>query len=117
MRVYFTEQQADAIIDRLDAYDAIADALGISGVEDNTTFTCSIDLLASGLKTDRSISMPLTDMEKAILSDCIEGSTWVAHYMDGPYHNARSRGSYRTLTNAAAKLRELGVEINIIPSA
>lgn len=117
MRVYFTERQADALIDRLDAYDAIADALGISGVEAWTSFETCVDIIASNLKAAKFVSGPLSEMEKAILSDCIEGSTWVAKEMDGPYHTPASIGAYRTLKNTTKKLRELGVEVNSIPYA
>lgn len=110
-KAYFTPAQIDAILHRLECPDCIADALDA----DLSAVQSWCDLHASTLKAGGFITAPVTDLEREILADAVEGSTWAVDDADGtPQAHA---GRVRALRAAAEKLRGLGVEIGEVPTA
>lgn len=63
---------------------------------------------------DDYIEEPLSEVEKAILSVCVENTTWLQPYID--CQPELLGVAKKTLRDLAAKLETLGIEVNHIPN-
>jgi hypothetical protein len=105
--IEFTKAQADAVSHRLDLFDIFAQVFAdtdgmehLAGAADERAREMSVELYLTGAVTVD----PGSELDEAILSDCIDGSTWVAVH-DTTGADPRSvAGAIKSLTNAARKI-------------
>ena len=115
---YFTESQVEAILDRLAGN---ADAL-IQCVTDRgfplEEVRQAQQFLAATLTTTWKLPVELSPVEKAVVQDAIEGSTYAASLYDetGMQPQRAYAGRSRSLRNAARRLKaDFGVLITSVP--
>ncbi len=106
MKIAFTQSEIDILDHRLQVPDAIADAL-----ESDFPHTGDVQDLVRQLchyvKIDRAIeAVALPELEKAILADALEGSTFFASSEDALALGEISRGQLLNWHNAANSLEQ-----------
>ena len=78
--------ETEALLDRLELGDCISQALtdycegetpAVSESLEEVWARC--DQLATLIRSSRSIPVELTELDRSILSECVEGSTWHCH--------------------------------------
>lgn len=111
--IVITDKMMGAIMFMLDNRPIMVDRLtpkwGRAKVEE------SIDRLYDPIE-DREIPEVLTDVDKDVLRECVEGSLWVGAYArHGPSaaHLSEARATLRDLSRL---LEPMGIEINHIPA-
>ena len=79
--IRLTPKQAEALQHRLDVPDCLFEALeGLEALhETQESFDACVEALSAKVKKRRLDPDALTDLEKAILIDCVEGSVLVAN--------------------------------------
>ena len=105
-----TDRQELALLHRLELVDCLAEVLsddseGPAKWTSATVEAAAWRLLAYLKKNHELPHGGVSELEKAILVDCVEGSTWVAGVTDLPQHRA---GAIRTLRSLAEKMVKLG---------
>ena len=111
--IKLTKQQASLIDHRLTASDALVEVMGetfgyaIEDVED------SIELLTQMVAKCQLDVDNLSPIDREVLIDCIEGSTWVA------CESNRSERHYAAactvMENISNKLKDAGLNIQVVP--
>ena len=117
MTAKFTSNQKNALLDRLSLGDCIAQCLTDCSDGEEPLRPESFEEIEEAVARleshiDRHSALPdvLTDLDKAILIDAVEGSTWAATIEHDP---AGYRGAVRTLNSVAAILIGAGVAQSI----
>lgn len=64
---------------------------------------------------DRKIPVPLSEVEKDVLRECVEGSIWLQPYVSGPSGQKHLDEARATLRDLARRFEGLGIEINHLP--
>ena len=108
----FTAKQKAALLDRLSQGDCIAQCLTDHADDETPPRPESFEVVEAVARLESYIGafgclpQELSDLDKAILIDAVEGSTWAATIAHDP---AGCRGAIRTLEGAAAVLIAAGV--------
>lgn len=103
--VTFSPEQREALVHRLELYDCFGEILvfTLPGVADDIIEAAARGLYQA-LSSDPQILLNSdNEIEKEVLVEAIEGSTWVAAVSDDAPKRA---GAIRTLENAAKKIEE-----------
>lgn len=118
MKIKFTPTEREIILHRLGVPDAIADALEEDFNSNQFPITDTIQRLYAQFKNGEVWDTEeATDLEKAIIKDCCDGSTYFAGSEDAVNRGEWSRGKLHAHQTAAysieLKLKAAGIEVNI----
>lgn len=107
-----TEKEMEAVLYMLDNRPLMLDRL--QGRWGRSKVQGAIDRLYDPVEEDRAIPEDLSDVERDVLRECVEGSIWLRPYVGG-YSPVMLEEARETLRDLARKLEPVGVEINHIP--
>jgi hypothetical protein len=120
--MHFTPAQAETILDRLErATDCILEVLTIDDPRwrgQTALVRQTAHDLAFRLSTKGRLPLMMNELEREILRDAIEGSTYLAQLWGSsdPSERLAYQRRLRSMNIAVAKLRALGVQIRDIPT-
>ncbi len=126
---HFTKREAEFLAHRLALPDALSDALSdvlsehesdeiAIAAQDQDAVSAECTRLTAWVETRsvRSIVDALTPLQSAILTDAVEGNTWVVNIPDDMTEEAAKRaGAIKTARSAAEKLRAAGLDVQNAP--
>lgn len=104
--IKFTPLEKSIISDRLELFDCLADALADDGF--------ARDEVADAAEQIARTWLIGTNVQRAVIADCVDGSTYFASARDALNNGKMTRGTFDSLRRAArrieAKLMDHGID-------